>query len=97
MEVIMDSRFLRNKDLIPQGKLDKIGIVGLGGIGSREPIPPSPTIPILSSLPCGIRSLLRKNLESIITSIIVSIVMSLRFTRIIHKEYYVYFTTTQTF
>ena len=30
-----DTRFLRNKDLIPQGKLDKIGIVGLGGIGSQ--------------------------------------------------------------
>ena len=28
-----DTRFLRNKNLIPQGKLDKIGIVGLGGIG----------------------------------------------------------------
>ena len=35
MEVTMDTRFLRNKDLIPQGKLDKIGIVGLGGIGSQ--------------------------------------------------------------
>jgi len=36
MEVIMEStRFLRNKDLIPQRKLDKIGIVGLGGIGSQ--------------------------------------------------------------
>jgi hypothetical protein len=35
-EVTMEStRFLRNKDLIPQGKLDKIGIVGLGGIGSQ--------------------------------------------------------------
>lgn len=32
----MDStRFLRNKDLIPQRKLDRIGIVGLGGIGSQ--------------------------------------------------------------
>jgi len=33
----MDSttRFLRNKDLIPQDKLDHIGIVGLGGIGSQ--------------------------------------------------------------
>ena len=29
-----DSRFLRNKDLIEQRKLDMIGIVGLGGIGS---------------------------------------------------------------
>tara|TARA_R110002020_G_scaffold55264_3_gene153429 strand:- start:1656 stop:2330 length:675 start_codon:yes stop_codon:yes gene_type:complete len=29
------SRFLRNKDLIPQGKLNHIGIVGLGGIGSQ--------------------------------------------------------------
>jgi hypothetical protein len=36
MEVIMNStRFLRNKDLIPQDKLDHIGIVGLGGIGSQ--------------------------------------------------------------
>jgi hypothetical protein len=37
MEVIMatTNRFLRNKDLIPQGKLDHIGIVGLGGIGSQ--------------------------------------------------------------
>ncbi len=35
MEVTMDNRFLRNKDLIPQGKLNKIGIVGLGGIGSQ--------------------------------------------------------------
>ena len=34
MEAIMDStRFLRNKDLIPQSKLDHIGLVGLGGIG----------------------------------------------------------------
>jgi hypothetical protein len=33
----MDSttRFLRNKDLIPQNKLDRVGIVGLGGIGSQ--------------------------------------------------------------
>ena len=32
----MDStRFLRNKDLIPQSKLDHIGLVGLGGIGSQ--------------------------------------------------------------
>ena len=30
-----DTRFLRNKDLIPQDKLDHIGIVGLGGIGSQ--------------------------------------------------------------
>ena len=30
-----DTRFLRNKDLIPQKKLTKIGIVGLGGIGSQ--------------------------------------------------------------
>ena len=30
----MDSiRFLRNKDLIPQSKLNHIGILGLGGIG----------------------------------------------------------------
>ena len=29
------NRFLRNKDLIPQRKLDHIGIVGLGGIGSQ--------------------------------------------------------------
>ena len=36
MEGIMaDNRFLRNKDLIPQGKLDKIAIIGLGGIGSQ--------------------------------------------------------------
>ena len=36
MEAIMDStRFLRNKDLIPQSKLDHIGLVGLGGIGSQ--------------------------------------------------------------
>ena len=28
-------RFLRNKDLIPQKKLDQIGLVGLGGIGSQ--------------------------------------------------------------
>jgi len=37
MEDTMDSttRFLRNKDLIPQDKLDHIGIVGLGGIGSQ--------------------------------------------------------------
>ena len=35
-EVIMeDTRFLRNKDLIPQGKLNKIAIIGLGGIGSQ--------------------------------------------------------------
>ena len=32
----MDSiRFLRNKDLIPQSKLNHIGILGLGGIGSQ--------------------------------------------------------------
>jgi len=30
----MDSRFLRNKDLIPQECLDVISIIGLGGIGS---------------------------------------------------------------
>tara|TARA_R110002020_G_scaffold5948_4_gene24517 strand:- start:5509 stop:6192 length:684 start_codon:yes stop_codon:yes gene_type:complete len=36
MEVIMAStRFLRNKDLIPQSKLDHVGILGLGGIGSQ--------------------------------------------------------------
>jgi hypothetical protein len=36
MEVIMaTNRFLRNKDLIPQRKLDHIGILGLGGIGSQ--------------------------------------------------------------
>jgi len=29
------TRFLRNKDLIPQSKLDHIGLVGLGGIGSQ--------------------------------------------------------------
>ena len=29
------NRFLRNKDLIPQSKLDHIGLVGLGGIGSQ--------------------------------------------------------------
>jgi len=34
-------RFLRNKDLIPQKKLDQIGLVGLGGIGSQ-------LIPLLS-------------------------------------------------
>lgn len=34
-DIMADTRFLRNKDLIPQGKLDKIGIVGLGGIGSQ--------------------------------------------------------------
>ena len=33
--VMEDTRFLRNKDLIPQRKLDKIGILGLGGIGSQ--------------------------------------------------------------
>ena len=32
----MDStRFLRNKDLIPQSKLNHLGLVGLGGIGSQ--------------------------------------------------------------
>lgn len=36
MEVTMSTnRFLRNKDLIPQKVLNKIGIVGLGGIGSQ--------------------------------------------------------------
>jgi hypothetical protein len=36
MEVIMTTnRFLRNKDLIPQAKLNHIGILGLGGIGSQ--------------------------------------------------------------
>jgi|TARA_R100001530_G_C4319783_1_gene155395 hypothetical protein len=36
MEVIMaTNRFLRNKDLIPQAKLNHIGILGLGGIGSQ--------------------------------------------------------------
>ena len=30
----MDTRFLRNKDLIPQEKLDSIEVIGLGGIGS---------------------------------------------------------------
>jgi len=29
------TRFLRNKDLIPQSKLDHVGLVGLGGIGSQ--------------------------------------------------------------
>ena len=29
------NRFLRNKDLIPQAKLNHIGILGLGGIGSQ--------------------------------------------------------------
>ncbi len=29
-----DERFLRNKDLIPQGKLDDITVIGAGGIGS---------------------------------------------------------------
>ena len=33
-ELSMDNRFLRNKDLIPQKLLDKISIIGLGGIGS---------------------------------------------------------------
>ena len=36
MEKTMDTtRFLRNKDLIPQSKLDHVGILGLGGIGSQ--------------------------------------------------------------
>ena len=35
MMTTQDRRFLRNQDLIPQKKLDKIGIVGLGGIGSQ--------------------------------------------------------------
>ena len=35
MAVDTTTRFLRNKDLIPQSKLDQIGIVGLGGIGSQ--------------------------------------------------------------
>ncbi len=30
----MQQKFLRNKDLIPQDKLDDITVVGLGGIGS---------------------------------------------------------------
>lgn len=30
----MENKFLRNKDLIPQEKLDDITVVGLGGIGS---------------------------------------------------------------
>tara|TARA_R100001530_G_scaffold34370_2_gene26840 strand:+ start:1743 stop:2429 length:687 start_codon:yes stop_codon:yes gene_type:complete len=30
----MGNRFLRNKDLIPQHKLNKIQVIGLGGIGS---------------------------------------------------------------
>jgi len=29
------TRFLRNKDLIPQSKLNHVGILGLGGIGSQ--------------------------------------------------------------
>ena len=29
------TRFLRNKDLIPQSKLNHLGLVGLGGIGSQ--------------------------------------------------------------
>jgi|10_taG_2_1085330.scaffolds.fasta_scaffold02201_13 molybdopterin/thiamine biosynthesis adenylyltransferase len=29
-----DTRFLRNKDLIPQEKLDDVTVIGLGGIGS---------------------------------------------------------------
>ena len=33
--VLATNRFLRNKDLIPQSKLDHIGILGLGGIGSQ--------------------------------------------------------------
>ena len=33
-EVIL-ARFLRNKDIIPQSKLDHVGILGLGGIGSQ--------------------------------------------------------------
>jgi len=32
---MVTTRFLRNKDLIPQSKLDHIGLVGLGGIGSQ--------------------------------------------------------------
>ena len=32
--VAMDTKFLRNKDLIDQSKLDELTIVGLGGIGS---------------------------------------------------------------
>ena len=30
----VDSRFMRNKDLIPQDKLDSVEVIGLGGIGS---------------------------------------------------------------
>tara|TARA_R110002167_G_scaffold42855_4_gene129864 strand:+ start:12022 stop:12696 length:675 start_codon:yes stop_codon:yes gene_type:complete len=35
MAITTSARFLRNQDLIPQRKLDRIGIVGLGGIGSQ--------------------------------------------------------------
>ena len=34
-DIMEGTRFLRNKDLIPQSKLNNIGIVGLGGIGSQ--------------------------------------------------------------
>ena len=34
-DIMATNRFLRNKDLIPQSKLDHIGLVGLGGIGSQ--------------------------------------------------------------
>ena len=32
---MVTTRFLRNKDLIPQSKLNHLGLVGLGGIGSQ--------------------------------------------------------------
>lgn len=35
VHIMATTRFLRNKDLIPQSKLDHIGLVGLGGIGSQ--------------------------------------------------------------
>ena len=34
LEVLMSNRFLRNKDLIDQSKLDDLTIIGAGGIGS---------------------------------------------------------------
>tara|TARA_Y100000034_G_scaffold36251_1_gene44640 strand:- start:4765 stop:5472 length:708 start_codon:yes stop_codon:yes gene_type:complete len=35
VNMALENRFLRNKDLIPQNKLDEIMVIGLGGIGSN--------------------------------------------------------------
>jgi len=35
VNMVLENRFLRNKDLIPQNKLDEIMVIGLGGIGSN--------------------------------------------------------------